>query len=949
MSTSAPPWGFPLPPYPCQADLVVALQAGLDHGGMTILESPTGTVRVSALPAFLHVIVTSTWTDVATTAHMPILTPHPQGKTLSLICGVLDWLSRHAVKPAAELAAAAPAAQAAPPPKPTEPAWMSEFDEAQHSASAAAVAAHESDALHAWEAQRQNWRADHAAIQAALTAGQGRPALAGQKRGAPLTARTGDAIDALFAGHGAKAGQTAAARRGSSAPPPAGGATIDASNIGAAQAAIDAMRAAEARAAGGAAAGAGDTPASAMRRVIFASRTHSQLSQFVQELRRTPWAAKFTVVAASGRSRLCVHPRVSKLGSDAAMADACADLLQRATNSTGSAPRSAPALESAGSDDEDSAGAGGTASGCASSGGGCTTGCPYLQPARQAAIESLLLAAPSDVERAARYGQVLDTCGYFGSRRALKHAQVIVAPYGLILSQAHRQALGIDLSQSIIVFDEAHNIVDAVCEAHGASISGAALAAATKQLRQWAQRYGSRMSAANRSALKQVMQLLMGCATLVLQPGAEVKAAAAAATAGSAAKPQASASSLISVPELMLRANCEHLRLHELSAWLRASGLARKIRGHALRAAAQAGTAATQPAAMFAVHAFIDALCSGGDNGQVLLQQVSTAGRSAGLKFVTLAPWAHFKSVVQQAHAVVMAGGTMAPTADVKQALVPHLAPNAVREFTCGHVVPAEAAACAIVSTTVTGQRLRFTFSERRDPALLNGLAATLQAAAEITPGGVAVFFPSHDYLATVQAAWRQSGAWAKLAAVKPIHVETRGGGQAGSIATGAGSGSAAPDAWAAFQASVQSQPERGAILLCVIGGKLSEGINFADQLARLVAIVGVPYANPTEPVLAARMAALDASCGPGAGRAWYTDSTMKAVNQAVGRALRHAKDWAAVWLLDERYAEAALTSRLAAWCTRNLQRTAGAGAVAQLRAFVTRRTGQEPQANSSR
>lgn len=886
--------------------------------------------------------------------HRPLphaLPRYPQGKTLSLICGVLDWLSRHAVKPVAELAAAA-AAQPAPPPAPTEPAWMSEFDAAQHSASAAVAAAHEADALHAWETQRQNWRADNAAIQAALATGKGDPAFVGQKRGAPLTARAGEAIDALFAGRGAKPGRAAAAAaalRADSAPPLAGRVTIDASNIGAAQAAIDAMRAAESRAAGGTGASAGDTPASVMRRVIFASRTHSQLSQFVQELRRTPWADKFTVVAASGRSRLCVHPRVSKLGSDAAMADACADLLQRASTSAGSTSRSAPTLDGSGSDDDGGDGASGAAGGCASSGGGCATGCPYLQPTRQAAVESLLLAAPSDVERAARYGQALDTCGYFGSRRALKHAQVIVAPYGLILSQAHRQALGIDLSQSVIVFDEAHNIVDAVCEAHGASISGAALAAATKQLRQWAQRYGSRMSATNRSALKQVMQLLMGCATLVLQPGAEAKpAAAAGGVAAGSGKASASGSTLISVPELMLRASCEHLRLHELSAWLRASGLPRKIRGHALRAAAQAGTTATQPAAMFAVHAFIDALCSGGDDGQVLLQQVSTAGRSAGLKFVTLAPWAHFQSVVQQAHAVVMAGGTMAPTADVKQALVPHLAPDAVREFTCGHVVPPEAAACAIVSTTVAGQRLRFTFSQRRDPALLAGLAATLQAAAEITPGGMAVFLPSHDYLATVQAAWRQSGAWAKLAAVKPIHVETRGGGQASSSAAGVASGSAAPpDAWAAFQASVRSQPARGAILLCVIGGKLSEGINFADQLARLVAIVGVPYANPTEPVLAARMAALDASCGPGAGRAWYTDSTMKAVNQAVGRALRHAKDWAAVWLLDERYAEAALTSRLAAWCTRNLQRTAGAGAVAQLRAFVARRAEQEAQAGS--
>lgn len=104
-----------------------------------------------------------------------------------------------------------------------------------------------------------------------------------------------------------------------------------------------------------------------------------------------------------------------------------------------------------------------------------------------------------------------------------------------------------------------------------------------------------------------------------------------------------------------------------------------------------------------------------------------------------------------------------------------------------------------------------------------------------------------------------------------------------------------------------------GALLFSVVGGKMSEGINFSDDLGRCVVMVGMPYPNIKSPELQEKMSYLDKhlvrlfpvlivftastnlnelltalffqphSGGRSPGQALIENLCMKAVNQSIG------------------------------------------------------------------
>jgi Rad3-related DNA helicase len=97
------------------------------------------------------------------------------------------------------------------------------------------------------------------------------------------------------------------------------------------------------------------------------------------------------------------------------------------------------------------------------------------------------------------------------------------------------------------------------------------------------------------------------------------------------------------------------------------------------------------------------------------------------------------------------------------------------------------------------------------------------------------------------------------------------------------------------------------------------------DSLAQTaVIIVGLPFPAVKDPQVILKREFNDSQRKQGrtdilAGSKWYTLQAYRALNQAVGRAIRHRWDYGAIILADDRLAKAGVADNLPKWIRSSL------------------------------
>ncbi|ORY25857.1 hypothetical protein BCR39DRAFT_279272 [Naematelia encephala] len=189
-------------------------------------------------------------------------------------------------------------------------------------------------------------------------------------------------------------------------------------------------------------------------------------------------------------------------------------------------------------------------------------------------------------------------------------------------------------------------------------------------------------------------------------------------------------------------------------------------------------------------------------------------------------------------------------------------------------------------------------FEVRNDPAVVRNFGSILVDMSRVVPDGIVAFFPSYLYMESIVSAWYDMGILSEVWKHKLLFVET-------------------PDAMETSIALKNYREAcnngRGAVLLSVARGKVSEGIDFDHHYGRAVIMFGIPYQYTESRILKARLEFLRDNYRIKENE-FLTFDAMRHAAQCVGRVLRGKTDWGLMVFADQRFARKDKREKLPRW-----------------------------------
>ncbi|CEG39082.1 hypothetical protein L917_18991 [Plasmopara halstedii] len=622
-------------------------------------------------------------------------------------------------------------------------------------------------------------------------------------------------------------------------------------------------------------------------RIFFCSRTHSQLTQVVKELKTCPMSYlvspddtsnKFQTCVLGSKRNLCVNRKYNR--DPFQVDEQCRVALDHSS-------------------------------------------CSYFRKRKQ--TNDLKRVAPFvwDIEEIVALAQKHRECAYFHSRDALIHANIVFAPYNYLLDPTIRNAMGIVIKDAIIVLDEAHNVEDTCRSSASVEVTHDVLLASIKAF-MMVIKHGDRPKWYNillkvLNGINRWLERIDGNAAKILQTSND-HGKNRVWDGSEALAMLAEYAGITRETFDEIKASVEEVREYEME--LSSNEESNKPQTQTSRDAAANLTGASILLGALALttiqsiinvieYMFRDDLKYIDDFKLVVIQSFETTSfrsptkrnqsETSELKFCIwcLNAAVAFSDLASKARSVILTSGTLSPM----DSFAGELGTDFPIRLEASHVVNMRKQ--VFIGAIMRGPGnidLKSTYTNQQDPKYQDSMGQLLYQYSQSIPGGILMFFPSYSLLHKLTTRWKTTKLWNEIEKVKTIYIEPRNTGKDFEVSL-----VEYRDTITKCKLSSEIDSKKtGAIFLAVYRGKVSEGIDFSNDNARAVLCVGIPYPSVKELQVCLKRKYQDEKSRLNLnlvnGNKWYDLQAFRALNQALGRCIRHREDYGAIILLDSRH-----------------------------------------------
>ncbi|XP_034643358.1 regulator of telomere elongation helicase 1 isoform X7 [Trachemys scripta elegans] len=619
-------------------------------------------------------------------------------------------------------------------------------------------------------------------------------------------------------------------------------------------------------------------------KIIYASRTHSQLTQVISELKSTVYRPKMCVLGS--REQLCINPEVKRQESNHMQIHMCRMKVMART-------------------------------------------CHFYNNVEEKSTEKELTNSILDIEDLVKNGNKHRVCPYYLSRSLKQQADIIFMPYNYLLDSKSRRAHNLDLKGTVVILDEAHNVEKLCEESSSFDLTPYDLASAmdainvvleeqAKVVQQNEIHAEFNMEFAS-SGLSMELEDIAKIKRILLQLENAIDAVQLPANGNGVTKEGSYIFDLFAEAQITFQTKTSLLEsLEQIEQFLSGrTGIFTNTAGlHKLSDIIQIvfsidppeGTSSSMPvqsiSKYYKVHIHMDTSNQKKKQRTDLWSSSVTKKEGKVLSYWCFSPGYSMHELVRQGvRTIILTSGTLSPLSSFTMEMqIPF--PVCLEN---PHVIDKHQIWVGIIPKGPDGGLLSSTYEKRFSVECLSSLGKTIGNLVRIIPHGLLVFFPSYPVMDKSLEYWREHDFAKRIEEVKPMFVEPRNKGTFTEIMD-------------AYYDKIVCPKSSGATFLAVCRGKASEGLDFADMNGRGVVITGLPFPPRMEPRVVLKMQFLDEMKRQGSGaqylsgREWYRQQASRAVNQAIGRVIRHRQDYGAIFLCDHRFVNNDVRSQLPSW-----------------------------------